>query len=665
MASDFSTVVRVLSSGEQTTCLRVNSAERTVILHDTSDGGDMMPGSFDGGREYTFDGAFGQQVDQLSFFKQTVKGIVEQMLQGFHGTVFSLGAQNTGRSYTLRGPSFGSGIQLRAGRGAILRSAELVFHCLTRSRSSATQGLVVIVSYLTIRSERIVDLLAKSCASQDVELDEFGELRGLSEHVVSSSEEVEALLKDANKREAELSEDYDGRQAGSGQSIFTITVEHGNLSKSFAPISGVLRLVELSEFTLRADKTSAQFDESALSDSPCDRSLVTLLHIIREVSHLQARQQVGVAKSVDSHGAALGKVRSSEQDSARRLLPFKASLLTRLLGESIGGNSKTLLVCHVSSESVDSQVTRSVLELASTAQTITNYPDKRDLAEQALMSAYLRELRQNYRNLVINRGGDESATAAEKNQNPKSKKKGKTKGGKKKRRMTSPGLLPGDVVWNPETMGNQPVPHRHTADAEETHTPARLKGDWVSLDEEMAVIESSAPEGAGTSAESAAEALAAAAALVDEADLMEFTPVEEEPSGVEEPASSRDAGETDLNNSTLLEGNLANVVNGGQDAASPTDKTEANASLPPGPEKHESEGLAGDAMSATTDHREHAKKQDNCNDGNLDGRHNKDGKQMELGSISGVRQASESSALTPTSNIGEVSLSKFFVFGKC
>eukprot|EP00117_Sycon_ciliatum_P010996 scpid10003/ scgid12652/ Inversin len=474
---DFATVVRVARPETPTTsgqsaeemCVFATDepsntvAKRLVIKDDVlSLAGQLIPGSVEGGggeSEYEFDAVLQWKDEQSVFYRSVVQHVVEQTLQGYHGSIIAIGPRHTGKAYSMRGPdpiTEEHGPRVRLNRGAILRAAEQVLHCLQVSRGAA-RGLVVVVSYVWISNEEIYDLLSandlepsadapsskQSSSCQRIALDDDGQLEGLSEHVVSTASEVEHLLHRGIAQDKQLCAEQLNQR--SRHVIFTITVEHrGGMGSDFAPISGVLRMVELADWTEAvANKAACHGNESqrigsassGTMDSQFDKSLVEFIRTL----HIAAEQD-------------------EEEDAGTAAAAVNESVLLKLLPGCIGGNSKTVLVWNVCPSSQYAQISKKIVSTAATlSKSIRNKPNKRDLAEQALMNAYIRALKKKYRNLVFSKkskavvaqhqglsAGTQQLGGGRHSARPKGANPYKTKAA----------AQPDDVVWDPTKAGH-------------------------------------------------------------------------------------------------------------------------------------------------------------------------------------------------------------------
>lgn len=87
--------------------------------------------------------------------------------------------------------------------------------------------------------------------------------------------------------------------------------------------------------------------------------------------------------------SALGNVISALVSSGKNIhVPYRDSKLTRLLQDSLGGNTKTIMIANVSSCSGNYEETLSTLRYASRAKYIQNVPVINEDPKDALLREY-------------------------------------------------------------------------------------------------------------------------------------------------------------------------------------------------------------------------------------------------------------------------------------
>ncbi|CAI4210701.1 unnamed protein product [Parascedosporium putredinis] len=103
---------------------------------------------------FTFDRVFDMSCKQADIFDFSIRPTVDDILNGYNGTVFAYGQTGAGKSYTMMGTS----IDDEANRGVIPRIVDQIFASIMSSPS--TIEYTVRVSYMEIYMEKIRDLLA-------------------------------------------------------------------------------------------------------------------------------------------------------------------------------------------------------------------------------------------------------------------------------------------------------------------------------------------------------------------------------------------------------------------------------------------------------------------------------------------------------------------------
>ena len=152
-------------------------------------------------------------------------------------------------------------------------------------------------------------------------------------------------------------------------------------------------------------------------DSSRSHSLFTIFIETAEESNGEERYKVGKLNLVDLAGSerssktgatgqtlkegikinmsptALGNVISSLIDPASKHIPYRDSKLTRLLQDSLGGNTKTVMIAACSPADYNFDETLSTLRYASRAKAIKNKPKVNEDPKDALLKQYEEEIR--------------------------------------------------------------------------------------------------------------------------------------------------------------------------------------------------------------------------------------------------------------------------------
>ncbi|KUJ17211.1 kinesin-domain-containing protein [Mollisia scopiformis] len=284
---------------------------------------------------FTFDRVFDMNSRQKDVFDFSIKPTVDDILNGYNGTVFAYGQTGAGKSYTM----MGTDIDNDEGRGVIPRIVEQIFASILSS--PGTIEYTVRVSYMEIYMERIRDLLAPHNDNLPVheEKNRGVYVKGLLEIYVSSVQEVYEVMRRGGSARAVASTNMNAESSRS-HSIFVITITQKNVETGSAK-SGQLFLVDLAG-SEKVGKTGA------------------------------SGQTLEEAKKINKSLSALGMVINNLTDGKSSHIPYRDSKLTRILQESLGGNSRTTLIINCSPSSYNDAETLSTLRFGMRAKAIKN-----------------------------------------------------------------------------------------------------------------------------------------------------------------------------------------------------------------------------------------------------------------------------------------------------
>jgi len=92
--------------------------------------------------------------------------------------------------------------------------------------------------------------------------------------------------------------------------------------------------------------------------------------------------------------SALGNVIKALVDGHSQHVPYRDSKLTRLLQDSLGGNTKTVMIAALSPADYNYEETLSTLHYANRAKSIKNKPRINEDPKDALLKEYEQEIKQ-------------------------------------------------------------------------------------------------------------------------------------------------------------------------------------------------------------------------------------------------------------------------------
>ena len=325
-------VMRVTPAGEP--------GANTIELRATSEGGGGSAGDR-GSHSFTFDGIFGPDSTQSSIYGVVGRPVVADIFKGYNGTIFVYGQTGSGKSHTMMGPgSFCDDDELK---GIIPRVIEQIFVNVENSDPAIEYSIKV--SYVEIYMERIRDLLEPAKVNLQLREDFKGGkgiyIADATEQYVADPEEIFQLMKEgaANRiTAATRMNDVSSRS----HAIFSIQITQKHSIK-LDQKTGKLYLVDLAG-SEKVGKTKAE------------------------------GQQLEEAKLINKSLSSLGQVINALTDKKSTHIPYRDSKLTRLLQDSLGGNSRTsLIICgYVSLSSLPCPPTPSTQQVYERVQPVGN-----------------------------------------------------------------------------------------------------------------------------------------------------------------------------------------------------------------------------------------------------------------------------------------------------
>ena len=262
---------------------------------------------------------------------------MESVLEGFNGTVFAYGQTGSGKTFTM----MGANVDDEQLRGIIPRMINTVFSTIL----SASDHLefTVKVGYCEIYMEKIKDLLNPVKTNLKVHEDKSRGvyIADLTEEYVSEEAEVYNLMKmgTANR---EVAATQMNESSSRSHSLFLMTISQNN-TIDFSAKTGKLYLVDLAG-SEKVGKTGAE------------------------------GKRLDEAKTINKSLSTLGLVINSLTDGKSTHVPYRDSKLTRVLQDSLGGNSKTSLIITCSPSAFNEAETVSTLRFGIRAKQIKNKP---------------------------------------------------------------------------------------------------------------------------------------------------------------------------------------------------------------------------------------------------------------------------------------------------
>uniref|UniRef100_A0A9J8CIP1 Kinesin-like protein n=1 Tax=Cyprinus carpio carpio TaxID=630221 RepID=A0A9J8CIP1_CYPCA len=309
-------------------------------------------------KTFTFDTVFSPDSKQLDVYNLTARPIVDSVLEGYNGTIFAYGQTGTGKTFTMEGVRAVPEL-----RGIIPNSFAHIFGHIAKAEGDTR--FLVRVSYLEIYNEEVKDLLGKD-QMQRLEVKERPDvgvyIKDLSGYVVNNADDMDRIMTLGHKNRSVGATNMNEHSSRS-HAIFTITIEcsEKGVDGDQHVRMGKLHLVDLAG-SERQGKTGA------------------------------TGQRLKEATKINLSLSTLGNVISALVDGKSTHVPYRNSKLTRLLQDSLGGNSKTMMCANIGPADYNYDETISTLRYANRAKNIKNKARINEDPKDALLRQFQKEI---------------------------------------------------------------------------------------------------------------------------------------------------------------------------------------------------------------------------------------------------------------------------------
>ncbi|XP_017688367.1 PREDICTED: kinesin-like protein KIF14 [Lepidothrix coronata] len=296
---------------------------------------------------WSFDKCCPNFASQAVIYQALAVPLLERAFEGYNACLFAYGQTGSGKSYTMMG--------FDEDRGIIPRLCEDLFNQI--AQMDKEQILYHLeMSFFEIYNEKIHDLLvfkAENGQKKQLRVREHPVLgpyvEGLTVNVVRSYSDIQSWLELGNKQRATAA-----------------TVMNDKSSRSH------------SVFTLVMTQTKVEF----VNEEQCDRRLTSHINLIdlagseccakAQTTGERLKEGVSINKSLLTLGRVISALSKQFQNGKKTFIPYRESVLTWLLKESLGGNSQTTMIATVSPAASSMEETLSTLRYAKQACSIIN-----------------------------------------------------------------------------------------------------------------------------------------------------------------------------------------------------------------------------------------------------------------------------------------------------
>ncbi|XP_042498048.1 kinesin-like protein KIN-4C isoform X2 [Macadamia integrifolia] len=324
-----------------------------------------------GSHVFTFDHVYGGTGSPSSaIFDECVAPLVDAFLNGYNATVLAYGQTGSGKTYTM-----GTNYSGEAASGGIIPKVMETIFSRVEAMKETTEFLIR-VSFIEIFKEEVFDLLDPSSLSYSkgegaslvkpavparlpIQIRETANggitLSGVIEAEVRTKEEMGSYLSRGSLSRATGSTNMNS-QSSRSHAIFTICMEQKkNTRCTGTPI----------------------IDNDASDDILCAKlHLVDLAGSERAkrtgADGLRLKEGIHINKGLLSLGNVISALGDEKKRKEGGHVPYRDSKLTRLLQDSLGGNSKTVMIACVSPADTNAEETLNTLKYANRARNIQN-----------------------------------------------------------------------------------------------------------------------------------------------------------------------------------------------------------------------------------------------------------------------------------------------------
>lgn len=282
---------------------------------------------------------------QDNLFEDLGSPLLDNAFKGYNNCIFAYGQTGSGKSYSMMGYGEESGV--------IPRICQNMFERITDLQKDKNLSYTVEVSYLEIYNERVRDLLNPSTKG-NLKVREHPStgpyVEDLAKLVVRSFPEIQHLMDEGNKARTVAATSMNETSSRS-HAVFTLTVtqkRHDVETSMDTEKVAKISLVDLagSERATSTGATGARLKEGA----EINRSLSTLGRVIAALADLSTGKKKNMS-----------------------MVPYRDSVLTWLLKDSLGGNSLTAMIAAISPADINFEETLSTLRYADSAKRIKNH----------------------------------------------------------------------------------------------------------------------------------------------------------------------------------------------------------------------------------------------------------------------------------------------------
>ncbi|XP_050438824.1 kinesin-like protein KIF21A isoform X2 [Adelges cooleyi] len=335
-------------------------------------------------KSFTYDYVFDTHENQQTVYEDCASSLVAGALQGYNATVLAYGQTGSGKTYTM-----GSGFDLEnvddsdpSATGIIPRAIHQLFDGIQNIKQQSMDNgeppphFTVTAQFLELYNEEIIDLFDTACdyssakSKNGIRIHEDMQhniyVTGVSWKTINSASEALSSLRQGALSRTTAATAMNS-QSSRSHAVFTINIQQKRFVKQ--EDEGTESTLEECGTNSTGNRNAGEFE-----------TLTAKFHFV-DLAGSERLKRTGATGDRAKEGIsincgllALGNVISALGDRSRKVMhvPYRDSKLTRLLQDSLGGNSRTVMIACVSPSDRDFMETLNTLKYANRARNIQN-----------------------------------------------------------------------------------------------------------------------------------------------------------------------------------------------------------------------------------------------------------------------------------------------------
>lgn len=270
--------------------------------------------------------------DQRTVFDDLGQGVLNNAFKGFNCSLFAYGQTGAGKSYSMVG--YGPN------KGIVPITCDELFKSITENKGKGNIRYEVTFSMLEIYNEQVRDLLTKDNPKGGLQVRQNPKegsffVQGLKKVAVGSYIEIEKRTEEGTSNRTVAATQMN---ATSSRAHTVVTVTFDQISKNDSgqetKKSSTINLVDLAG-SERADSTGATGD--------------------------RLKEGANINKSLSALGNVISALADLSMGKKKVMVPYRDSVLTKLLQNALGGNSKTIMIAALSPADINHDETLGTL----------------------------------------------------------------------------------------------------------------------------------------------------------------------------------------------------------------------------------------------------------------------------------------------------------------